>query len=139
MNKPLAIALTCFLSAATLTLAMPAQESEAGFRHHCCGRAARTRCYGRHFHRARCHGNYGGHGYYDSGYGQCCGTQFYGCHGGSQYGGRTESYNEFDARDQMPPAPRQEAESSASTDFNDGGVEASSPSDSNNPPPPLTP
>lgn len=138
MNKPLAAIITCFLSATLLTLTMPAQESEAGFRRHCCGRAAHTRCHGRHFHRARCHAYYGSHVYHGSDY-DCCGTYQQGCYGGEHHDARTNSYDEVYTEDQLPPAPRERSEAPASTVDNDGGVETTSPSDANNPPPPLLP
>jgi hypothetical protein len=139
MNKPLAVAIACFLSATMLTLALPAQESEAGFRRHCYGRAARTRCCGRHIHRARCHGNYGVRVYYDSGFSHCCGTYQHGCNGGAQHGVQADEYNEVYTPDQLPPAPQEGSSSSSSPNIEESAAETTSPSDSNNPPPPLTP
>jgi hypothetical protein len=143
MNKSLAAALMFFFSVTLLSISLPSENAEAGFRRHRCQGGTRARCEGRHrmHRRDRCHGGArswaGCHGDY-SGVG-CAGyhgSEYGGCHGG---GGPYAPEDAYLAPPDTPAAPHSDERATPQG----AGVDASSPSDTEAnsalPPPPSEP
>jgi hypothetical protein len=142
MNKPLAMAIALFIGATMLTVSLPTQDAQAGWRR-CCGARHHHRCHGRN---RRCCGSYYSSGCYGggcSGYygGGCNGGYHGGCAGGYADGGYQDGMQTYQGAAPedaiLPPSdtPQEPANGPSAPPAGASG-EATSPSDSSETPPP---